>query len=137
MGTRLGTLWTLLALLLAWATLGTAQEFAWPPSTLDASPVLDYSRRLLYCFEQQCSITIVFSQRELLNEMAQHTLPMRVSLRRRLQDGTFAEQPLVIQVPRYPLVLGGCFGADLPTSPGADASGITLLRTDGELRRAK
>ena len=137
MGTRLGTLWMLLALLLAGATLGATQEFAWSPSTPDADPVLDYSRRLLYCFDWQCSITIVFSQQELLSEMAQHTRPMQVSLRRRLQDGTFAEQPLVIQVPRYPLVLGGCFGADLPTSPGADASGITLLRTDGELRRAK
>ena len=139
MGTRLGTLWMVLALLLAWPTLGTAQEFAWSPRPLfDAGPVLDYSRRLLYCFEQQCSITIVFSQRDLLNEMAQHTRPMRVSLRRRLQDGTFAEQPLVIQVPRYPLVLGGCFGADLPpTSPADDASDITLLRTNGDLRRAK
>ena len=138
MGTRLGTLGMLLALLLAWATLGTTQEFAWPPSTLDAGPVLDYSRRLLYCFEQNCSITIVFSQQELLNEMAQHIRPMRVSLRRRLQDGTFAEQPLVIQVPRYPLVLGGCFGAELPpTSPADDASDITLLRTDGDFRSAK
>ena len=138
MGTRLGILWMLLALLLAWATLGATQEFAWSPSTLDARPVLDHSRRLLYCFEQHCSITIVFSQQELLNQMAQHIRPMRVSLRRLLQDGTFAEQPLLIQVPRYPLVLGGCFGADLPpTSPADDASDITLLRTDGELRRAK
>ena len=138
MGTRLGTLWILLALLLASATLGTTQEFAWSPSTPDAGPVVDYSRRLLYCFEQHCSITIVFSQQELLNEMAQHTRPMRVSLRRGLQDGTFAEQPLVIQRPRYPLVLGGCFGAELPpTSPADDASDVTLLRTDRELRRAK
>jgi hypothetical protein len=56
-GTRLPALWMLLALLLAWATLGIAREFAWPPpSTPDASPVLDYSRHLLYCFEHQSSL---------------------------------------------------------------------------------
>jgi len=126
----------LLALLLAWATLGIAQEFAWPPSTPDASPVLDYSRRLLYCFEHQCTITTAFSQQELLNEMAQHTRPTRVSLGRGLLHGTLAEQPLMIQVPRYPLILGGCIGADLPRT-SREVSDIMLLRTDGELRRAK
>ena len=132
MGTRLPAFWMLLALLLAWATLGIAQEFAWPPpSTPAASPVLDYSRRLLYCVEHQCSLTTVFSQQELLNEMA-HTRPTRVSLRRRLPDGTFAEQPLMIQVPRYPLVLGGCFGADLPRT-SREASDITLPQGNGEL----
>lgn len=93
MGTRLRALWMLPALLLAWAILGIAQEFARPPSTPDASPVLDYSRRLLYCFEHQCSLTTVFSQQELLNEMAQHTRPMRVSLRRRLPHGTLPSSP--------------------------------------------
>ena len=136
METRLRALWMLLALLLSWTTFGIAQEFAWPPSTPDPSPVLDYSRRLLYCFEHQCSITTVFSQQELLSEIAHHTRPTRVSLLRRLPQGTFAEQSLMIEVPQYPVIVGGCFGADLPRT-SRDASDITLLRTDGELRKAK
>jgi len=94
---------------------------AWTPSKPDSGPMLDYVRRVLTCDSLQCTMKVVRSQQELMEAMTFREIPeMRVMSMRQSTDGgkTWTTKDVSVPVYNQPmrLILGSCYGADLPVS---------------------
>jgi hypothetical protein len=131
-----------LALLMGLAgSLAMAQELSWPPSTADGVPHIDHTRKVLHCGSEGCRLTIVRSQEELLQAMSSsatfspaptaptlHVVSSDISaeqqaeIQHRIQN---SQQQIRVSL-GMTLILGGCFGGDLPWQVGGEKPRATL-----------
>jgi hypothetical protein len=117
-------LWTVGPLLLLFPVAGHSQvgsdyRASTPSQAGDVRPVLDYTRRVLTCDSLGCVLNVVRSQQELMEAISVSerqkvgVVPMWQST-----DGgkTWIRVNMTVPVYRQTkhLILGGCFGADLP-----------------------
>ena len=123
----------------AFAVAGYSQvatgDLAWAPSQPDSGPVLDYVRRVLTCDSQECTLKIVRSQEELMDAMQfDATTDMQVIHMRQSTDGgkTWTTRDVTVPVYKMPLrlMIGSCFGADLPLSVAADGGDLRLVKVN-------
>lgn len=127
--------WTLGMMVAGLFIYGQAQELAWPPSARDESPRIDHTRKVLSCGASGCSMTVVRSQQELRQalwgaEFGPVPVHERSATMHTAQPSYFGK-----------LVLGGCFGGDLPETVRGNAPALaeTVLgesalggRSDGD-----
>jgi hypothetical protein len=139
-----------LALLMGLAgSLTIAQELSWPPSTADGAPHIDHTRKVLNCGSERCRLTVVRSQEELLSAvrstvvMSPVAVPPRVPTLRAVMSGASdelqavsgqrtqnAQQKLRVSFGTI-LILGGCFGGELPwRAEGDEPEGIPPEMTE-------
>jgi hypothetical protein len=128
-----GLLGLSIALPIACLAQSAAGALAFPPSRPNSGPVLDYVRRVLTCDSLACTFKVVRSQQELMRAMeftpAQET---QVISTRQSTDGgkTWTTSNMTVPVYRVPLrlLMGGCFGADLPFSVSTDGGDLRVPR---------
>ncbi len=112
-------------------SLAMAQELAWPPSTPDGEPHIDHTRKVLNCSEGGCRLTVVHSQEELLQAITVPDLQIvsggiseeqAAEIQQRIQ---YSQQQLRVRF-GMTLVLGSCFGGDLPWQNGGTSPTAVL-----------
>jgi hypothetical protein len=119
----------LVAVLLTCVALAGAQEFAWPPSTAGGEPRIDHTRKVLSCNGNGCELTMVRSQEELTQALIgpprlsvtggqEATVTFHgnsVSADAQKDSGRASGPDQQVRFSSgFRLILGGCFGGDLP-----------------------
>jgi hypothetical protein len=136
----------LAAVVLLCIAMAGAQEFFWPPSTPEGEPHIDHTRKVLRCNGGGCELTVVRSQGELLRALigtpqapmagaqekgAAHVHGNASNKNAPQQDKAAGRadglvQPQVRLNPGIRLILGGCFGGELPMSLVDESTAVTI-----------
>ena len=131
--------------------IASAQEFSWPPSTPDGEPHIDHTRKVLSCNGDGCELIVVRTQGELLQALIE-TLrpPMAVGQESAVifrgnsgspdaqqedVSGRGSGQVQQVQFSSgFRLILGGCFGGDLPATSIIGSEESARIQTEIEQR---
>jgi hypothetical protein len=128
-----------------------AQEPAWPPSTPDGEPRIDYTRKILDCNANGCWITVVRSQEDLMQALigtqklpivGGQEAPVTFKGQARIpivqQHGVWGSKMGTVQQVRFSsgfhLILGGCFGGDLPATSALSSEESAEIQNEIEQR---
>jgi len=121
-----------------------AQEFAWPPSTPEGEPSIDYTRKVLSCSGSGCKLTVVRSQEQLLQALfdaptppiepgpatGSKIHPVASTSNLQQQDEVLGQRSESAQQIHLsyglPLILGGCFGGELPLRLVNESAVVTI-----------
>lgn len=129
-------------------SLAMAQELAWPPSTPDGEPHIDHTRKVLNCGTEGCRLIVVRSQEELLQAISSSAVFSAMPSAPTARVVSSEEQPREIQYHiqnsqqtmrvsfGLALILGGCFGSDLPWQVGDEKPSAALPAEMAERFRA-
>jgi hypothetical protein len=126
--------------------IAAAQESAFPPSTPDGEPHIDYTRKVLSCNDHGCRLIVVRSQEELLSALigrVRDSEPSTMVQRRysslnpqqRENEEVAADvEPIGQNHFSYGLrlILGGCFGGELPMTFVSESTVVTISPEVGE-----
>jgi hypothetical protein len=134
----LGVLVRFAAVVCLGAAIAGAQEFAWPPSTPEGESRIDHTRKVLSCNGTGCELTVARTEGELISVLARVPSPLITGGLEAV--ATFQDKPGgpqseasgrpsgQVQQMRFTsgfhLILGGCFGGDLPTGPSPATSNV-------------
>lgn len=132
--------------------IAAAQEFAWVPSAPESEPHIDYTRKVLSCNDHGCRLIVVRSQEELLAALISsghdsepittvHGRSSSPNPQQQENEEVAANvQPIVQNHLSYGLrlILGGCFGGELPMSLVNESTVVTIppeLKESGSRRQ--